>query len=477
MNTPPFKENHDYFKIIFNSMNDAIIILDGTSFDIIDANEAAYQMYGYGREEILHLCIGQLSSNDNTYNPSEARLLFEKTLNEGRQKFEWRARKKNGELFWVEINTRPIILFDKAHIIASVRDTTPCKKIMETLGESEKRLRALLNAMPDIVCFKDGSGRWLEANAFDLKLFQLEGVDYRGKKDSELAEFSKFYYDAFMTCEETDEKTWLEGAVSRNDEIIPTPDGSRQVFDVIKIPSFSETGERQGLLVVGRNITERKLAEDALKISLKEKETLLRELYHRTKNNMQVISSMLALQAIGSGSEKVKSVFKDTTDKIKAMSLVHDKLYQSKDLSSINLKEYISELIQLFIQIREHKKTRISVNEKIDNINVLIDTAIPCGLIISELISNSLRHAFTESEEGTINISLSKNSEGVLELVFSDDGCGLAEDFDLNAPKNHGLKTMISLVEYQLRGNIEFKHEGGFVCVIKFTDNLYKPRV
>ncbi|MDK9716425.1 MAG: ATP-binding protein [Trichlorobacter sp.] len=130
--------------------------------------------------------------------------------------------------------------------------------------DSEERLRTLINAMPDIVCFKDAEGRWLEANAFDLQLFQLEGVDYRGKKDSELAAFSRFYRQAFLCCEESDEVAWSKGCVSRSDEIIPRPDGSAKVFDIIKVPTFDQQGRRKGLIVVGRDITERKQIEQKL---------------------------------------------------------------------------------------------------------------------------------------------------------------------------------------------------------------------
>jgi two-component system cell cycle sensor histidine kinase/response regulator CckA len=130
--------------------------------------------------------------------------------------------------------------------------------------EERSLLRTLINATPDIVCFKDGQGRWLEANDADLELFQLAGVDYRGKKDSDLAAHSAFYRDAFLTCEETDEAAWTADGASRGDEVIPRPHGPPKVYDVIKVPLFDEDGSRRGLVVLGRDITERKAAEKAL---------------------------------------------------------------------------------------------------------------------------------------------------------------------------------------------------------------------
>ena len=138
------------------------------------------------------------------------------------------------------------------------------EKTKRELVANEERLRTLINAVPDIVCFKDAEGRWLEANEFDLHLFQLEGVDYRGKKDSELAAYSGFYREAFLGCEASDEIAWRKGGLSRSDEIIPRPDGSTKIFDVIKVPTFDEQGRRKGLIVVGRDITARKQIEQTL---------------------------------------------------------------------------------------------------------------------------------------------------------------------------------------------------------------------
>ncbi len=138
----------------------------------------------------------------------------------------------------------------------------------KALLESEERLRSLMNAIPDIVCFKDHEGRWLEANSYDLKLFELEGVDYKGKKDSELAEYSEFYQEAFLKCEESDELAWQKGEQIRADERIPVPQGGHKIFDVIKVPIFNQDGSRKGLLVVGRDVTEQRFYQDkAEKIS------------------------------------------------------------------------------------------------------------------------------------------------------------------------------------------------------------------
>ncbi len=139
------------------------------------------------------------------------------------------------------------------------------ERVEQELIQREELLHTLLNAMPDIVCFKDGEGRWLEANAADLRLFELEGVDYRGKTDAELAEYSPFYRDAFLTCMATDEKAWQRRTLSRGEERIPSPNGEEHIYDVIKVPIFNPDGTRKGLLVLGRDITEQKKVEKALR--------------------------------------------------------------------------------------------------------------------------------------------------------------------------------------------------------------------
>jgi len=176
-------------------------------------------------------------------------------------------KSENGDEHYVSVNAAPIKNNDGA-ITAGVlvfHDITLKRQTEIELHESDERLRTLINAMPDIVCFKDGEGRWLEANESDVKLFELYGVPYKGKKDSELAMYSDFYREAFLNCESTDEIAWKRRGPVRTDETIPSPDGTSRVFDIIKVPTFDENGDRKALVVVGRDITERINTEKALK--------------------------------------------------------------------------------------------------------------------------------------------------------------------------------------------------------------------
>jgi two-component sensor histidine kinase len=214
----------------------------------------------------------------------------------------------------------------------------------------------------------------------------------------------------------------------------------------------------------------RKEAEDQLKVSLKEKEVLLRELYHRTKNNMQVISSLLNLQSLTIDDREMLEVVKDIQNRIRSISLVHEKLYQSKDLSNVNLKDYIQELANALLTSYEGSKDRISVTLDIADVFMSIDAITTCGLIINELVSNSLKYAFPDSREGIIKIALYSTDKGEMELRISDNGIGLPKDIDFRNTKSLGLKLVLRLAEDQLKGKVELNDAKGTDFLIKFKE-------
>jgi PAS domain S-box-containing protein len=236
----------------------------------LDQNLTAERMFGYTREE----AVGRHGSKWVV--PEDRDLVDRKTRLPEVKPYEATALRRDGSTFPAEIQSREFFQDGRRLRVTALRDISGRKQTEEALKESEDRLRTLINALPDLVCFKDGRGRWLEANDFDLKLFRLDGVDYRGKTDVELSEYSPFYRDAFLACVETDEDAWRAGEISRQDEVIQRPDGPPRVFDVIKVPTYYQDGRRKGLVVVGRDVTDRQLAEEALKRS-EEKFRLLSE--------------------------------------------------------------------------------------------------------------------------------------------------------------------------------------------------------
>jgi PAS domain S-box-containing protein len=231
-----------------------------------------------------------------------------------------------------------------------------------------------------------------------------------------------------------------------------------------------EGSSRHPVRTVGAvvDITERKNAEEKIEASLKEKEILLREIHHRVKNNMQIISSLLGLASENIKDKKYVDMFRESQNRINSMSLIHEKLYRSKDLAKIELNDYIRDLANSIYQSRGVKPGTIVLNINIENVQLGIDRSIPFGLIINELITNSLKYAFPGDRKGEIKVSLHLIDEKTFELIVSDNGVGIPYDVDFRKTGSLGLRLVTMLVENQLKGKIELDRSKGTEFNIKF---------
>lgn len=218
-------------------------------------------------------------------------------------------------------------------------------------------------------------------------------------------------------------------------------------------------------------------AEGRIKTSLKEKEVLLREIHHRVKNNMQIISSLLNLQSTQISNKEYLATLEDSQSRIKAMSLIHEKLYRSEDLSSINFSDYISDLTRSIFRTYGSSAGGVDLKIEADDILLGIDTAIPCGLIINELVSNAIKHAFPEGRKGEVKIALKKTTAGEIEMRVIDNGAGIPADIDFNTTESLGLRLVNALSKEQLQGNIELNENGGTEFRIRFKDLGYEKRL
>ncbi|MBW4494925.1 MAG: PAS domain S-box protein [Oscillatoria princeps RMCB-10] len=290
------RESAHQLRAVFEAAMDAMVIADDSG-EYLAANPAAGELFGLPPSELpgrhlVEFATGPLSELEQQWR--QFREL-------GRATGEFRLRRTDGTVRSVEYsavaNFLPgrhlSVLRDVSHRVRTEeelrqyreqledlvearteeltlaneqlqREIGERKRVEAALRESSEQLRTLINAMPDIVCFKDECGRWLMANRAMLEVFQLEGLDYRGLKDSQIAEFHSFYRDALLTCERTDEAAWRKGTLSRVEEVIPQPDGTAKIYDLIEVPLFHPSGSRKGLVVLGRDITERKQAEEEL---------------------------------------------------------------------------------------------------------------------------------------------------------------------------------------------------------------------
>jgi PAS domain S-box-containing protein len=216
-------------------------------------------------------------------------------------------------------------------------------------------------------------------------------------------------------------------------------------------------------------------AEKTIKASLHEKEILLQEIHHRVKNNLQIMSSLLRLQATYVTSNEAVNLFRESENRIKSMTIIHNKLYNSKNYERIDFGDYVKTLTDNLFLSYGISKSNIKTKVDIRNIKLNIDTAIPCGLIINELVSNSLKHAFKKSVTGRMNIKLQSDEQNQFTLTVEDDGAGLPKDFDFHTSKTLGMK-LVHLLSSQIGGKIQFESNGGTRYAMKFNEVQYKVR-
>jgi PAS domain S-box-containing protein len=231
---------------------------------------------------------------------------------------------------------------------------------------------------------------------------------------------------------------------------------------------ITRTDDGKPLMMFGTHtdITARKQAEEKIKASILEKETLLKEIHHRVKNNLTVISSLLDLQSSCLQDENAREALQNSIERVKTMALIHTQLYQSPDLARINFGQFIRDLIGNIIQSYGRAESPVAINVDADEISLGIDASIPCGLILNELVANALKHAFPEGKEGEINIRMRSEDKRV-SLTVQDNGIGFPESLDVTKLKSLGLE-LVNLLVGQISGKMEMQVDGGTTWTITF---------
>ncbi len=219
---------------------------------------------------------------------------------------------------------------------------------------------------------------------------------------------------------------------------------------------------------------ERRRAESQVRRSLEEKEVLLKEIHHRVKNNLQIISSMLSLQERFIQNDKDLALYVDSRNRIRAMALVHEKLYAADDFSRIHFADHIRRLVFELKQVFGIQQDSIIINEKVDDVFLDVATAIPCSQIVNELISNSIKHAFPDGSEGQIDVVFTMDNNNECTLVVRDNGVGPPDGFSYPGSNSIGLGLVNAFVQ-QLNGTIEMKAEGGLEFIVSFINNRTAP--
>jgi Amt family ammonium transporter len=268
------------------------------------------------------------------------------------------------------------------------------------------------------------------------------------------------------------------GATTELLDMFRTMDSQARTGDMslrVPVEPFTEVGQ----IAERYNWVMEALQKEAAKTesSLQEKELLLREIHHRVKNNLQIISSLLSLQSRTSKNEQAIEMAKESQNRIKVMALIHEKLYRSKDFANVEFNDYIKNLVNDLFASYKVSTSRISLKMDIENISLGIDTAIPTGLIINELVTNCLKYAFAKDTDGEIRISLRSLDDGHNELIVSDNGVGLPESLDIKKAESLGLRMITNLTERSLHGKVMIKIDNGTEFQIIFKEKEYKDRL
>ncbi|QFF98061.1 PAS domain S-box protein [Psychrobacillus glaciei] len=305
-------------------------------------------------------------------------------------------------------------------LIKNLRDT-------KQIEEEKEKLSLLIDAMPDFVLFKDGEGKLLQINKFGSELFELEGIDYKGKTDKEMAEYTDFYHDALIYCIGTDEEAWKEGKISRCEETIPLRDGSDKFFDAFKVPIFNTDGSRKGLVVIGRDITSLKEAESKLRQS--EKMSALGELaagiVHEIRNPLAIIQGYMQMsQAKKINLDEHMDILMDEINRINR--IVNELLMIAKPadivLTNQNINAIVRDVVQLFSMEATQQSKRLNMID-------LEQFDTDCNEYkLKQVFINILKNALEAiSTDGEVNITIYEKNENYLAIKFEDNGCGMEE--------------------------------------------------
>ncbi|MES2286232.1 MAG: PAS domain S-box protein [Bacteroidota bacterium] len=373
------------------------------------------------------------------------------------QSYELRAQHSDGTSAWYASNLGPIFLGDKViGVTLIIRDISERKKAEEKIQKSEEKYRSVVENAADMIITFDSDCLITFANhlrpgtsvekTIGTSIYNLIPQEYQGHVKEKI-------------------KKVFESKKSQSYELPGQHyDGSSSWYSANLGPVFS--GEDvSGVTLILRDITESKKAEEKIQQSLKEKEILLQEVHHRVKNNLQIILSILNLQHANITDKKTLDLVRDIQSRIKAMSFIHELLYQTNDFLSINFSEYTSNITSnlIYSYTQNHK---IILKLDVGAIFLDLDRAIPCGLIINEIVTNALKYAFTDQEAGEVSVSLDKKEE-VIHLVIADNGKGFPNNIDFRNTDSLGMQLVVTLVQ-QLGGEISLDNSNGAKYTITF---------
>jgi PAS domain S-box-containing protein len=448
------KASEAHLRALFAAMEEVIFMIDGQGkyVSIAPTNpdllvKPADELVGKKLGEIFDPEMTELFLNNITLCLSAQEMVS----------FDYKLMIRD-QFYWFSGRVTPL---DKNTVLFIGRDITEEKISIQKLIESEYKYRNLVESIDEGLTIIDKEMNFIFVNNATCMIY--------GYSKSEMLKMN--VYDVIpeesKALIDKQHKLRLEGKISTYENWGIRKDGDRVL---LKISSRLLTldDETTKTISLFSDVTEIRETEDKIKASLREKEVLLQEIYHRVKNNMQIISSMLKLQSRYLTKENALEVFKNSQNRIKSMSLIHEKLYRSNDLSRIDIKDYFTSLLkQLFISYSANLHG-ITHKVECENVNLNINTAIPCGLIVNELVTNSMKHAFQNCEEGIISIKLQKMPNDLIRLEIGNNGEEFPVDFQLENAPSFGLQ-LVDILRSQLHAEFRLDRSDGvnFIFIFK----------
>ena len=362
-----------------------------------------------------------------------------------------------------EMRLTATVIPGSSRIVFSLVDMKERKWAEQAWLESEKKYRHMIDTVQDGIWVLDADGNTTFVSDRMARMLKYESDEMVGRR---------FFLFIDVKNAEKAGQRWercRQGVKEEYETEFMDKDGKPIYTKLISAPIFNDDGIFHGSMFSVTDISERKRAEEKIKTSLQEKEVYLREIHHRVKNNLQVVSSLLYLQSKNVSDPQMLEILLESLERVRSIALIHEQLYKSVDLTHVNFRDYLHSLTTNLFQTHGIKgggiKLKTDINERV---SLIIDKAIPCGLIVNELVSNALRHAFADRSKGTIFIELRQNDDGTASLVVGDDGIGLPSHIDFRHTPSLGLQLVNTLVN-QLGATIELTSKKGTVFTVTFT--------